>query len=62
MVNEVPVPKPVPPVLAENQFKVPALAVAPSTIVPVPQRAPGVVDVIVGTVHPPPNVTEKSST
>jgi hypothetical protein len=48
VVNEVPVPRLEPPVLAEYQFKVPALAVAPKTTVPVPQRLPGVVEEIVG--------------
>jgi hypothetical protein len=49
-VNEVPVPKLEPPELAEYQFNVPALAVAPSITVPVPKRLPGVVPVIVGVV------------
>ena len=49
VVKLVPVPIEEPPVDAANQFKVPADAVAPNTTVPVPQDAPGVVDVTVGT-------------
>ena len=48
VVNDVPVPKLAPPDEAAYQFKVPALAVAPSTTVPASQRLPGVVEVIVG--------------
>ena len=48
VVNEVPVPSDEPPVEAEYQLMVPAEAVAPSTTVPVPQREPGVVPVMVG--------------
>ena len=48
VVKLVPVPKLVPPVGAEYQFIVPAEAVAPNVTVPVPQRLPGVVPVIVG--------------
>ena len=40
----------VPPVNAEYQLIVPALAVAPNTTVPVPQRLAGVLAVIVGIV------------
>ena len=39
-----------PPVDASYQFNVPAEAVAANETVPVPQREPGVVPVIVGTV------------
>lgn len=49
VVKLVPVPSEEPPVEAANQDKVPAEAVAPNTTVPVPQVAPGVVDVMVGT-------------
>ena len=45
-----PVATELPPVLTVYQFTVPALAVAPSVTVPVPQPEPGVVPVIVGTV------------
>jgi hypothetical protein len=38
VVNDVPVPKLVPPVAAAYQLMVPALAVAPKVTVPVPQR------------------------
>jgi hypothetical protein len=48
VVKDVPVPRLDPPVLAAYQFKVPALAAAPKTTVPVPQRLPGVVEVIDG--------------
>jgi hypothetical protein len=48
VVKEVPVPRLDPPVLAAYQFKVPVLADAPKTIVPVPQRFAGVVEVIEG--------------
>ena len=50
VVKDVPVPKEAPPVEAAYQLMVPALAVAPNTTVPVPQREPGVVPVMVGTV------------
>ncbi len=50
VVNDVPVPNEVPPVLASYQFNVPALAVAASTTVPVPHLEPGVVDVTDGVV------------
>jgi len=50
VVNEIPVPKDVPPVFAANQFKVPALAVAFKTTVPASHREAGVLEVIVGTV------------
>ncbi len=46
--NEVPDCKLLPPEDAEYQFTVPALAVAPSVTVPVPQREAGVFPVIVG--------------
>ena len=49
VVNEVPVPRLVPPVAAAYQLIVPAEAVAPRFTVPVPQTDPGVVPVIVGT-------------
>jgi hypothetical protein len=48
VVKLVPVPKLVPPDVAEYQLMVPADAVAPSVTVPVPQRLLGVVAVIVG--------------
>ena len=48
VVNEAPVCKAVPPVEAANQESVPAEAVAANVTVPVPQRLPGVVPVIVG--------------
>ena len=48
--NEVPVPKLVPPEAAANQEIVPAEAVAPIVTAPVPQIAAGVVPVIVGAV------------
>ena len=48
VVNDVPVPKLAPPDEAAYQFRVPALAVAPSTTVPASQRLPGVVEVIEG--------------
>jgi hypothetical protein len=50
LVNEVPVPKLVPPVDAAYQEIVPAEAVAPIVTAPVPQIAAGVVPVIVGAV------------
>ena len=48
VVNDVPVPRLVPPVAAAYQFIVPAEAVAPRVTVPVPHVLPGVVPVIVG--------------
>ena len=48
VVKLVPVAKDVPPVEAEYQLIVPALAVAPKITVPVPQRDAGEVAVIVG--------------
>jgi hypothetical protein len=48
VVKLVPVPMEAPPVEAEYQLIVPALAVAPSITVPVPHLDPGVVPVIVG--------------
>ena len=50
VVNEVPVPKEDPPEAAAYQFKVPALALAPSTTVPASHREAGVVELIVGVV------------
>ena len=50
MVNDVPLPSELPPLEAAYQFKVPALAVAPSITVPVAQRSPGVVVRTVGVV------------
>ena len=50
VVNVVPVPRLVPPVAAAYQLIVPADAEAPNVTVPVPQRLPGVVAVIVGIV------------
>ena len=50
VVKLVPDPKDEPPVLAANQFRVPALAVAPRVTVPASQRAAGVVEVIEGVV------------
>ena len=47
MVNLVPMPSDEPPVEAEYQLIVPALAVAPKSTVPVPQCEPSVVPVIV---------------
>ena len=49
MVNDTPVAIDVPPVNAVYQLIVPALAVAPNTTVPVPQRLAGVLAVMVGT-------------
>ena len=46
--NEGPVASGVPPVAFAYQLNVPSLAVAPSVIVPVPQRLPGVVDTTCG--------------
>ena len=48
VVNDIPVPKLVPPVGAMYQLMVPALAVVPKVTVPAPQRLAGVVAVIVG--------------
>ena len=48
VVNEVPVTREDPPVEAAYQLIMPELDVAPSVTVPVPQRLPGVVDVMVG--------------
>lgn len=50
VVNEVPVPKEVPPVGVSYQLIPPAEAVAPSVTVPESQRDSGVVEVIVGVV------------
>jgi hypothetical protein len=50
VVKEVPVPNDEPPVDAAYQLIVPAEAVAPNVTVPVPQREPGVVPVMVGMV------------
>jgi hypothetical protein len=47
-VKSVPLPKDAPPVAAAYQLIVPPLDVAPKSTVPVPQRLPGVVAVIVG--------------
>ena len=49
VVNDVPESSGVPPVNALYQLIVPALAVAPNTTVPVPQRLAGVLAVMVGT-------------
>ncbi len=48
VVNDAPVPNDVPPVNAEYKLIVPALAVAPNTAVPVPQRLACVLAVMVG--------------
>ena len=50
VVNDTPVAIDVPPVNAEYQLIVPALAVAPNATVPVPQRFAGVLAVMVGIV------------
>ena len=50
VVNGEPVPNDVPPVELAYQFIVPAEAVAAKFTVPVPQREPGVVPVMVGIV------------
>ncbi len=50
VVNVAPVANDVPPVKAEYQLIVPALAVAPNATVPVPQRFAGVLAVMVGIV------------
>ena len=47
--NVPPAPSEVPPAAAAYQLMVPADAVAPRITVPGPQRAPGVVPVMVGT-------------
>jgi hypothetical protein len=49
VVKLVPVPRELPPVEAEYQLIVPALAVAPRVTVPVPHLVAGVVPVIEGT-------------
>ena len=48
VVNDAPVANDVPPVKAEYQLIVPALAVAPNTAVPAPHIAAGVLAVMVG--------------
>ena len=48
VVNDAPVETLVPPVAPAYQLMVPALAVAPNTTVPVPQRLAGVLAVMVG--------------
>jgi len=48
VVNELPVPREDPPVELAYQLIMPELDVAPSVTVPVPQRLPEVVVVIVG--------------
>ena len=48
VVNVVPVPSDTPPDEAAYQLIIPADAVAPNVTVPVPQRDPGVVPVMVG--------------
>ena len=50
VVNDAPVSSGVPPIDIEYQLILPALAVAPNTNVPVPQRLAGVLAVIVGIV------------
>lgn len=50
VVKEVPVPNEEPPDTAAYQLIVPDDAVAPNVTVPVPQRDPGVVPVMVGIV------------
>jgi hypothetical protein len=50
VVKDVPVPREVPPVEVVYQFIIPALVVAPRTIVPVPQREAGVVEFMPGVV------------
>ena len=50
VVKEVPVPNEEPPVDAAYQLIVPAEVVAPNVTIPVPQREPGVVPVMVGEV------------
>lgn len=45
-----PVPSDEPPETTLYQFKLPALPVACNSTVPVPQRAPGIVPVMVGVV------------
>ena len=51
VVKEVPVPSDTPPLDAAYQLIVPADAVVAKATVPVPQRDPSVVPVIVGTVY-----------
>jgi hypothetical protein len=48
VINDVPVPRLAPPVIAAYQLIVPALDVAPNVTVPVPQRLEGVLAVMVG--------------
>ena len=48
VVNDAPVANDIPPVKAEYQLIVPALAVAPNATVPVPHIAAGVLAVMVG--------------
>ena len=48
VVNDVPVPNDPPPVGAAYQLIIPADVVAPNVTVPVPQRDPGVVPVMIG--------------
>jgi predicted membrane protein len=48
VVNDAPVANDVPPVNAEYQLIVPALAVAPNAAVPVPHMVAGVLAVMVG--------------
>ena len=50
VVNDVPVPKDAPPVVAAYQLIIPALAVAPNVAVPFPHIATGAVAVTVGIV------------
>ena len=48
VLNPVPVPRMVPPTAVPYQFKVPALAVAPSVTGPAPHLPAGVTEVTVG--------------
>ena len=48
VLNVLPEARLVPPVSASNQFTVPVLEMPPNTTEPVPQREPGVEEVIVG--------------
>jgi hypothetical protein len=50
VVKAVPVPREVPPDETAYQFKIPAVAVAPRTNAPVPQRESGVVELITGVI------------
>ena len=50
VVNVFPIPNEIPPVEVAYQLRVPALAVAPNTTVPVPHLLFGVVEIIVGIV------------